>query len=174
MTDVGGSSEVMPSVVLSALGDLQVVEMTGELVSIQEASDEALARWFATYKDARDLMNSAKREVDAEFIRRADYNATQHIDVEGVGRITVDGPGDEEVWNTNDLRAALRKLVSEGEISEQAAYQALEKVVSWKVKYAGINNLRKLGGYVRDTVDACCDRQEKVRRTRLSAFRRSS
>lgn len=163
------TERVLPPVVIDPSGALTIVELSGEMVPIQEASDVALGRWLATYKDARELMAEAKREIDVEFVRRCDYNATQHLDIDGIGRVTVDGPGEEEVWDTNDLRSCLRKLVAEGEISELAARAALEKVTSWKVKALGIKNLRKLGGYVQQSIDACCDRQSPVRRARLTA-----
>lgn len=161
----------LPAVVEQPDGSLGIVEMSGEIVAIRNASDEALGRWFTTYKHAQDLLRSAKRDIDAEFIRRADFNATQHLDIQGYGRVTVDGPKDEEVWRVEDLRACLKRLVSEGSISETAAYAALEKVVSWKVKASGINNLRKLGGYVQGSIDACCDRVPPVRRARLTEHR---
>lgn len=158
----------LPAVIEQSDGSLGIVEMSGEIVSIGDASDEALARWFATYKHARDLLGSAKRSIDLEFARRCDFHATQHLDIPGYGRVTVEGPRDVEVWDVVGLQGCLRKLVSEGEISQQAADAALEEVVTLKPKIAGINNLRKLGGYVQGSVDAFCDHQPPVRRARLS------
>lgn len=163
-----------PPVVVLKDGSLGILEVSGEIVTMREASDEALGRWFAAYRRAQDLLREAKRELDAEFVRRADFNATSHLDINGVGRITVTGPKPEEVWDTDKLQGVLKGLVAAGEISSEAAYAALERVVTWKPKVQGLNNLRKLGGYVQQSIDACCDRQSPVRRASLKESRPAS
>lgn len=161
----------LPVVVENSDGSLGIVEMSGEIVTMREASDEALGRWFAAYKRAQDLLRSAKRDLDAELVRRADYNATSHVDIPGVGRVTVTGPKDEEVWDVEKLRDVLRGLVAGGLISDSAAYSALERVVAWKPKVSGLNALRKLGGEIEARINACCDHQPPVRRATLREVR---
>lgn len=161
----------LPVVIENKDGSLGIVEMSGEIVTMQEASDEALGRWFSAYKQAQDLLRVAKRELDAELVRRADYNATAHLDIRGIGRVTVTGPKDEEVWDVEKLRETLRTLVADGNISDSAAYSALERVVTWKPKVAGLNALRKLGGEIEARIEVCCDRQPPVRRATLKEVR---
>lgn len=151
-------------------GGVSVVELTGEIVTLEAASEAALGRAYMQYRTAQDELRSFKHQLDSELVRRADFNATQHIDMDGYGRVLVDPPTDEEVWDTRKLREVLMKLINEEEISSAAARTALKKQVTWKVQAQGIKNLRKLGGYVQASVDACCEMHPPARRsTRLSS-----
>lgn len=150
-------------------GGVGVIELTGEIVSLGDASEAALGRLYVAYRRAQDDLRDLKHQLDAELVRRADYNAKQSIDMDGYGRVLVDPPTDEEVWDTRMLREVLMKLIEEGEISPAAARVALKKQITWKVQAQGIKSLRKLGGYVQKSVDACCEKHPPARRgTRLT------
>lgn len=147
---------------------------TGEVTELANVPTDTIARWLALYRATQDVMKDGKRAIDAEMCVRADYDAQYHIDVEGVGRITVDGPADEEVWDLKKLKEVLDGLVKDKEISESAATAALEPVITLKVRANGIKALRKRGGHIEASINACRELHPPVRYANLKAYRQSS
>lgn len=147
--------------------ELEVIETTGEIVKLEDASTAAIASWLRAYSDAQDAFKEAKRAIDAEMAKRADFDAAYHFDVEGIGRITVTGPNAEAVWDVEKLRGVLQDLVTAGEIAPVAANACVEEVTTYKVKLTGINALIKLGGYVSKSVQSCRELHEPTRRASL-------
>lgn len=137
---------------------------TGEVLAL-DAPTEDLAGWLVDVRDWEAQARDAKRVVTAEILSRLDRGAswTAHFPDAGI-KISGDSPAPVEEWDGAELRTFLLDLVDEGVITVEAVDAAVQTVVTYKPRKAGINALRKLGGRAQEVVDALCRTVERDRR----------
>jgi hypothetical protein len=137
---------------------------TGEVLTLESSTDD-LAEWLLDVRDWEAQAQAAKRVVSGELLSRLDKTAswTQHFPERGI-KISGDSPAPSEQWDGAELREFLLELVDDEVITIEAVDAVVETVISYKVKKAGINSLRKLGGRAGEVVDALCREQERDRR----------
>lgn len=143
-------------------GELVVHPLTGEAIDLAQAPDEHVADFLSQIRDHEDALKDAKRIITQELLRRMDYQAKYTLRAGGY-TLKSQSPAPAEEFDELQLREDLLALQDEGVISPEAVDNAVETVVTYKVRKAGINALRKLGGRVRDTVDRHAHEVEKRR-----------
>jgi hypothetical protein len=126
---------------------------TGEVIPL-DASTEQLAEWLDQTKEWEARLRDAKRLAQGELLRRLDANA-RWTDLVGEFEIRAPSPSPKVVYDNDELAKTLTDLVAEGLITEEAKDAALELATYWKPKIGGIKKLLKLGGEVKDRVEAC-------------------
>jgi hypothetical protein len=134
---------------------------TGEVISL-DAPDQDLGGFLNDVRDLESAIRESKRAVHDELLRRMDSAATWTVHVPGL-KLSGPSPAPTEEFDELELRTALLTLVDEGVISVEAVDRAIEPVVTYKARRAGINALRKLGGRVAETVTAHARSVEKTR-----------
>jgi hypothetical protein len=137
---------------------------TGETLAL-DAPTERLAQWLDETRDLEQRIRSAKRVAYDELLRRMDARASWTVR-EGGYELTAPSPGRVE-YDPAALYEALHDCVAAGMIEEGAAEAALEAVVTYKPKARGIQALLKLGGPVRDAINACAHPVEAPRNVRV-------
>lgn len=140
--------------------------LSGEVLTLASPSDD-LGRYLADLREFESVLREHKKMVTRELLGRMDKQAswTQHF--AGL-KLTGQSPQPGEEWDGAELREALLKLVDEGKLSIEAVDAAVETVVSYNVKKAGVNKLRKVGGVVASTVDGLVRPVERERRVSVS------
>lgn len=138
---------------------------TGELVEL-DGPTESLAEFLADMREHESLCREAKKLVTREVVNRMDKGAAWTLHVAGL-KLTSTSPQPTEEFDGPGLHEALDVLVREGVISPEALDAAVETVVTYKPRKAGINALRKLGGRVAKTVAAHRREVEKDRYIRV-------
>jgi hypothetical protein len=139
---------------------------TGELLDLTAPTDD-LGRFLADVRELEELMRESKRFVSQELLARMDKQAKWTFHSSGL-KLSGDSPAPVEEWNGAELRTALLELVDAGVIAIEAVDAAVETVVSYHPKKAGINQLRKLGGAVAETIDGLARQTERTRRVTVS------
>lgn len=134
---------------------------TGEQLDLT-ADDVYLVRWFDEIKELEARLKEVRAEVGRELTSRMDRAAKWTLRAGGL-EARVPSPAPSVEWNVDALRATLADLLSDGMISEDASDAALEVVVTYKPRVAGLNALKKLGGEVQERVEACGVEVEKPR-----------
>jgi hypothetical protein len=140
--------------------------VTGEALTLASPTED-LGRWLADIRDFEYQLREAKRTVTTEILARLDKNAEWTAHLPGL-KIRGDSPQPVEEWDGAQLREALLELVDEGVLAIEAVDAAVETIVSYKPRKAGINKLRKLGGRVAEVVDSLKRASEKDRRVTVS------
>jgi len=117
------------------------------------APDEQLVAWLHETRDVESKMRELKglitREVYARLDSRAKWSATW-----GGYKVKGESPEPTTEYDGQELAKTLRRLVRRKLIDAEAAAAACEKVTTWKPKKNGINALLKLGGEVKEAIDA--------------------
>lgn len=126
--------------------------LTGELVPIK-APDEILALFLHDIKVHQSQLRELVKIVQHELLDRQDFRAKWTTHVPGF-EIKGDRQKEDEAWDGAELREALLKFVDQGVLSIEAVDGAVETVVSFKVKKAGLNSLRALGGEIAEKIEA--------------------
>ena len=139
---------------------------TGELLELS-APDEDLAGWLADVREHESLLREAKNLVQRELLRRMDRSAKWTVRVPKF-KLTGTSPKPEETWDGAVLRERLHDLVDDGELTVEAVDAAVETVISFKVRKAGVNALRAAGGRAAAIVDELAIATEKERRVSVS------
>lgn len=142
--------------------------VTGQVVDLDGPIDQ-LAQFLADARDIDAAVKDAKRAVTDEVLRRADADAAWTIHLPGV-KLSMPSPAPVEDWDELELREALLTLADEGVISVEAVDRAVEPVVTYKIRAAGVKALRKLGGRVAEAIDS---RARETQRTRYVKVERS-
>lgn len=124
---------------------------TGELLTLDSPTED-LGRFLADMREHESLCREAKRAITREVVARMDKGATWTLHVEGL-KLSSQSPAPVEEFDGPALHEALQFLVDEDVIGVEALDAAVETVISYKPRKAGINALRKLGGRVADVVD---------------------
>lgn len=126
---------------------------TGEVLDLTAPTVD-LARALADMRDLETAWRDVKTTVTAELLSRLDRNGawTQRLDA----GFTIKAPSPEPVeeFDAAALHDALSQLVDEGVITVDAMDRAIETIVTYKPRVAGLKALRKLGGRVADTIAA--------------------
>jgi hypothetical protein len=143
--------------------------VTGEALSL-DAPTADLARALDELKELESRIDEVRAVIGEEVIRRLDSKArwTAH---EGGFKLTAPSPAPKAEWDGPALALALVELRGLDLIDYEAAEAALETVVSYKPKAAGLNRLLKLGGEVAERVGACRVMVEPVRRVSVKRER---
>lgn len=129
-----------------------VVPYSGEVVPLS-ADTEQLAALVDEVRDVESRLKELKSAISAEVHQRMDKDRRWTL-VAGEWKVTGKSDSPEVVYDVDRLAAVLTQLVDEGVISAAAMDGALEQVIDWKVKKAGINALRK-NAELRELIDAC-------------------
>jgi hypothetical protein len=138
---------------------------TGEALTL-ESSTEDLGRYLADVREAESLLREATNYVSAEILQRQDAAASWTTHVNGL-TLTGASPAPSEEFDELALRESLWQLVDEGVITVEAADNAVETVVTYRVRKAGITALRKLGGRVADAINQHATEVPKRRSVRV-------
>lgn len=136
---------------------------TGELVPLHEATDAHIAAVRDHLKDLRSRIEEANRVIDQELLGRMDQDRCWTIHAGGL-TLTAPSPAPAFEWDAPGLYSDLEAMVADGELSERAFVAAVEEVVGYKVKHAGVQALLKGGGPVAEIVLAHRTEVEKPRR----------
>lgn len=136
---------------------------TGEVLSL-DAPTSDLGAWLADLRDHEQLVRDMKALVTGEVLARMDRQGLWTLeDVETGIRLRGASPAPVEEFDAPALRDALLELVDEGVLEAAAVDRAIEVVVEYKPRKAGLAALRKLGGRVAAAVDAHARQVEKRR-----------
>lgn len=139
---------------------------TGEVLSLNSPDGE-LGRYLADLRDLEGQIREHKRLVTRELLSRMDRQACWTVYEAGV-KLSGASPAPSEEWDGAELYNALCEFVDAGQLSQTAVNAAVEVVVSYKPRKAGITALRKLGGEIAATVDRLAREVEKERRVTVS------
>jgi hypothetical protein len=145
-----------------------ITPLTGEVVLLDSPTD-ALAHWLHEVRQAEASLRDAKTLVSRELLARMDREACWTVRAGGL-KITGQAPGGVE-YDPHEMRRQLAALVEADAISQRAMDEAIEEVVTLKVRAKGVNALRKLGGVVEQAVQRACRPKDAERRISLSEER---
>jgi hypothetical protein len=135
------STELVPSVVHPT---------TGEIIAL-DSSDRMLVAYLDDVAAYERQLEEWRRIVNRELIARLDRSAKWTRQV-GPYKLTAPSPNPGLDWDGAELREALLPFVDRGELSIEALDAAVEMLVTYRPKKAGINALVKLGGDITATV----------------------
>lgn len=138
---------------------------TGEMLPL-DADTGTLAGWVDQLADLERHAREVRARIGEELLHRLDRSAkwTHHLD--GF-TVTAPSPAPVVEWDAVALRATLRDLEDEGVIDEEAVQAALEVVITYKARTAGLNALRKLGSDVAERIAACGHEVERRRTVKV-------
>jgi hypothetical protein len=139
---------------------------TGEFISL-DSPTEKLGECLADIRDYESLLREAKRALTTELLARFDRNAQWTVHAGGF-KLSGQSPAPVEEWDGAELRTALLGLVDADLLSIEAVDAAVETVVTYKPRKAGINALKKLGGRVGEVVESLRQESERERRITVS------
>lgn len=134
---------------------------TGEVITLDGPTDQ-LALFIQNVRDVEQAFRESKRAVAAELHRRMDAEATWTVRA-GDWEISGESPSRVE-YDPTELHDRLTELLESDLITPRAMEDAIERVVTFKPKVRGINQLLKLGGVVREYVEKCQRPVERERR----------
>jgi hypothetical protein len=157
-----GNADNFP-VVQGESGPAIIDRATGELIPLTDAPDDALASLRDYLKDLRSRIAEANALLDSEVVRRMDQDRCWTIHAGGL-TLTAPSPAPAFEWDAPGLYSDLEAMVADGELSERAFLAAVDEVVGYRVKAAGVNALLKGGGPVAEIVKAHRTEVEKPRR----------
>ena len=113
-------------------------------------------------KDYESRLREARSLLSQEILRRQDQAASWTTRAGGFV-LKGSSPAPQEEFDALALREDLLGLVDEGALHIQAVDNAVETVVTYKVRKGGLNQLRKLGGVVAQIIDRHATPVEKTR-----------
>ncbi len=126
---------------------------TGEVLTLTDASLRDLAAFIEHARSLKVALTEQIAAVGLEITDRLDRQAKWTVQAE---EYEIRGESPTRVtYSASKLYEQLQQLVAEDLISEAAAHAACERTYAYAAKPAGVNNLRKLGGAVASTLDAC-------------------
>lgn len=117
----------MSSTELQPTGPTVVDRVTGEVLSVRDASTEQLAEFTINCQEVKQEIADAERVVSDELLDRLDRSAswTQRA---GAYELKASSPtAGTETYPSDMLRDALVQLVKKGTITEDAAQNALQR-----------------------------------------------
>jgi hypothetical protein len=143
--------------------------VTGEVLPL-DAPTADLARALDELKELTSRIREVRERIDEEVLRRLDAKArwTAH---EGGFKVSAPSPAPKPEWDGRALALVLAELRGNALIDYEAAEAALEMVVAYKPKAAGLNRLLMLGGEVAERVGACRVMVEPARRVTVKRER---
>ena len=146
---------------------LAIHPVTGEALELSTATTDVLAEAIEACDTVAGRARDTKRELGNEVLARMDAEAKWTARVGGY-KLTGASPAPKVEYDAAALAAALDDLVQKGVIAEGARESAIEVVVTFKPRQAGINALKKLGPEVADAIAACEQTVEKARSVRVT------
>jgi hypothetical protein len=123
---------------------------TGEVIGL-DAPIQDLGGWLADVREQESLLREAKSAVQSEVLARMDKDRRWTVHAGGY-KLESSSAEPTEGYDELALRSALLDLVDEGELTVEAVDRAVEVVVTYKAKKAGIAALKKGGGRVAEIV----------------------
>lgn len=142
----------------------KLLERPGLEFDVTATSDD-LADLVDKVRITEQTLRNYRELIGLELLRRMDKSAKWTIQTP---QYTVTAPSPDaaitEEWDIERLRDLLADLQDEGVIDADAADAALEVSFSYKVRAAGIKNLRKLGPEIAQLIDECATEVPKNRR----------
>jgi len=142
--------------------EIVVHPLTAEAVELASASTDDLAVLLDSVKDYESRLREVKSLVSREVLRRQDRDASWTTRAGGYV-LKGSSPAPSEEFDALALRSELLGLVDEGALTIEAVDAAVETVVSYRARKAGISALRKLGGVIAQIVDRHATPIEKTR-----------
>ena len=139
---------------------------TGEVLDLDAPTGD-LGRLLSDIRDAEFQLREMKRAASREILARMDKQAAWTLRTEGV-TLTGQSPKPAEEWDGPELREALLAFVDRGLLSIEAVDNAVNTVVTYKPRKAGIQALRKLGGEVEEAIDSLAHYDERDRYVKVS------
>ena len=140
---------------------------TGEVLTLESPTGD-LGRYLADVREMESYVKEAKNIVQQEILRRMDKDALYTVRVPGAGlKLSGSSPAPSEEFDELALREALLVLVDEDVVTIEAVDRAVEPVVTYKARMAGIKALRKLGGRVAEVIDGHSNTIFKTRYVRV-------
>lgn len=142
---------------------------TGELLDLNSAEADEIARWIESVREWEANARAAKQLASEELLRRMDQAASWTL---RAGDYELKGESPNRVeYAIEDLRGTLTNLVASGAITEEAAEAAVKVETTYKPAKRGINALLKLGGDVAEAVSAAARPVERPRRVTVGRRR---
>lgn len=138
---------------------------TGEILDLAAAENAQIASWIESVKEWEVNARGAKQLASEEIHRRMDRAACWTLR-DGDYEIKGQSP-DRTEYLIDSLQVALRNLIAEGLITEEAAQAAVKREVTYKPAKRGINALLKIGGEVAEAIRACEVPDERPRRVSI-------
>jgi hypothetical protein len=158
---------------LGTVGDLLPAvahPVTGEVLPL-DAPTVDLARALDELKELESRLKEVRDRIGEEVLQRMDAKALWTLRTEDGFKLSAPSPAPKAEWDGPALALALVELRGLDLIDYEAAVAALETVVTYKPKAAGLNRLLKLGGEVAERVGACRVMVEPVRRVTVKRER---
>lgn len=145
--------------------------VTGAEIDLAEAPDEQLAELRDLIRDAEEEQRLAKQAIDAEVIARMDRAAKWTLRAGGF-EMTAPSPAlKNEVVDAAALHAALMVFVDDGLLSVEAVDAAVQQVLTFKPRKAGIDALRKRGGRIAEVI---AEHEQQVQPSRRVTLKRAA
>lgn len=144
--------------------------VTGEVLTL-DAPDQDLGQYLADIREYKSVLNEHVAMVNRELLGRLDKSAnwTRHLE----GGLTLSAPSSEPSveYDARSLWQALQQLADNGFITFEAADAAVESVITYKAKAAGIKRLAKVSAKLRDLI---AEHSHEVEKTRYVSVKRAS
>ena len=132
--------------------EIVTLPFTGEFLELHTADIDDNARLLADVKYYESRLRESNSHLIQEVLRRQDQAAKWTTPAGGYV-LKGSSPAPQEEFDALALREDLLGLVDEGALHIQAVDNAVETVVTYKVRRGGLNQLRKLGGVVAQIID---------------------
>lgn len=133
------------------MSDIVLISKHGEELTLDSPTQD-LAEYLDGVKELRSRLDEERAIISRELVSRMDQGAKWTLHA-GPYKLTAPSPAVGEEWDGAELYDALCELVEDGAISMDAVNAAVEIHLSYKVKKAGVNALRKIGGPVAGAID---------------------
>lgn len=135
---------------------------TGEVLTL-DSPDVDLSRYLADIREFESVLREHKALVNRELLSRLDKSAnwTRHLE----GGLKLSSPSSEPSieYDAEPLYWALQGYLERGELAPEAVDAAVEQVVTYKAKAAGVKRLAKVSAQLRDLVQEHSRETEKTR-----------
>lgn len=173
------STALAPRPPLEAGAQADIVHLihpdTGEILDLVGASDDQLARWRRAVMDWEARAKQAKQLCDRELVARMDARNCHTIHIakgeDGAPSIDISAPAatTKIEYDGELLYEGLCSLVDEGELAQEAADEAVKRILVYKPDARKVAGLLKRGGRIAETMQTCGEETEVPRRVSLKA-----
>lgn len=135
---------------------------TGEILDLHTADSADIAHALFAIRQKEAELKAMKAMVGEELNKRLDANAswTEHM---GAFQVKGQSPQPTREADLEPLATELALLLAEGRITPEAVTNALERVVTQKIRWSGIDAIRKISPEVKERIDKHIREVEKKR-----------
>ncbi len=147
-----------PDIVVEVLDPL-----TGELVNLITADLDDLAGWLDHVREYKRMCDQALNVVQERMYREIDPGGQWTV-IRPNWKITGTSPAPTVKYDGERVYKAARKLVKDGLLTKDAAGKAVERVVSFKARVAGIQALSKISPVIAAAFEECSTEEPKLSR----------